>query len=369
MNYYCHSIIALYLIFINALSLSAQTIHYDLDAVHSSDRIKIEFNKNIEFLGFVLYIGEPESESSQPSTHPMRLLLDEKRSQLKGEESLHKVFELGAELSYSLFVELFARLDELPLPDDYKIPDNMMHRHYLYTPDEIALVYEILGYVNKFYKLAEFDQFYKSTQVWYEAALSEIIPIKPEVVWIEAMEDFYEQKFAEYKIIPSLTFWSGPGFGFKELREDGDIAYFVLGPLRDDFRFDEKDRLATLAIHEFGHSFVNHLLETTCGDLIDITTPLFDPISHSMSSQGYPNWHYTITEHFVRAGEVLIPELLNDMKMSEDALAWNTVERSFIFLPFIVDRLRYYRIINNLSYEQSLRSTMMDLKNYYLHQR
>lgn len=71
-------------------------------------------------------------------------------------------------------------------------------------------------------------------------------------------------------------------------------------------------------------------------------------------------------EHFVRAGEVLIPELLNDTAMSESTLELYTNERSFIYLPFIVDRLRACRIEEGLSYELSIRNTMEDLKNEYL---
>lgn len=324
--------------------------------------INIEFNKNIEFLGYALYMGEPAAEPLQPSTHPLRLLLDEKRMNLNGEESLLKMFELGADLDYSLFVELFTRMDELPYSDEFKIPDDFIQR----TAVDIDLIREIIEEANIFYYLSEFDQFWESSQTWYEKVLKEINTIKPEDKWIETMEEFYEQQFSEYKIIPSLTFWSGPGFGFNAEGENATRAYFVLGPLRDDFRFDLRDRLTILAIHEFGHSFVNHLLETACADLIEETVPLFEPISDSMSAQGYPEWPYAINEHFVRAGEVLIPELLNDTAMSDGTLTWNTEERSFIYLPFIVDRLRDYRIMEGLSYEQSIRNTMKDLKNEYV---
>lgn len=126
------------------------------------------------------------------------------------------------------------------------------------------------------------------------------------------------------------------------------------------------EQARTLAIHEFGHSFVNHLLETTAADLIKETSPLYEPISTGMSAQGCPEWSYAITEHFVRAGEVLIPELLNDTAMSDSTLQWNTKERSFIYLPFIVERLRTYRITEGLSYELSIRNTMEDLKSEYL---
>lgn len=359
MKLICKIILALGLMGIHN-NLKAQSPPSAEETVNTSHTINIEFNKNIEFLGYALYIGEPEAEP-HTSTHPLRLLLDKKRLKLNGEESLLKVFELGAELDYSFFVELFALMDELPYSGEFKIPNDFMHRSSVDT----ALIHEIMEQANIFYQISEFDQFWESSHIFYEKALKEINAIKPEDKWVETMEEFYEQQFTEYKIIPSLTFWSGPGFGFNAKDENGITAYFVLGPLHDDFRFDQRDRLTTLAIHEFGHSFVNHLLETTSADLIDKTAPLFDPISESMSTQGYPKWTYAINEHFVRTGEVLIPELLNNSAMSESTLEWNT-KRSFIYLPFIVNRLRNYRITEGLTYEQSIRNTMKDLKNEYM---
>src|SRR5690606_25335904 len=77
----------------------------------SKDIVTIEFLKNIEFLGYVLHIGEPEDEPSQSAAnHPLRLALDEKRHKLKNEESITKIFELGEALPYSLFVKLFTKM-------------------------------------------------------------------------------------------------------------------------------------------------------------------------------------------------------------------------------------------------------------------
>lgn len=328
--------------------------------------VKVEFNKNVEFLGYALHIGEPEDEPFEASnSHPLRQDLNEKRSQLKGEESLIKIFELGAELSYSFFVELFTRMDELPHEREYQIPNDILQNNRLNTPADLALMQEIMKQVNVFYQVSEFEQFWESSQSWYAKAKAEIDEIKPDENVIKTMEGFYEQKFLVYRIIPSLTFWSGPGFGFYEEGKKGNTAYFVLGPLSDDFRFNLDDRLKTLAIHEFGHSFVNHVLETTCSDLINDTESLFAPIVEKMRPQGYPEWQYCVNEHFVRAGEVLIPELMNDTTLSESNLMWNTEEKDFIYLPFIVHQLRSYRIEKDLSYKESIQKTMLDLKNKF----
>ena len=189
----------------------------------------------------------------------------------------------------------------------------------------------------------------------------QLSPEYPNVL-IDVLENFYGQQFAKYKIIPSLTFWPGPGFGF----EGENIAFFVLGPFNHDLNFNNTERLKTLAIHEFGHAFANHILETSCINIIEETRPLFDPIAESMYSQSYPKWSYCVDEHFVRAGEVLIPEMMNNKSLSESNLLFNTEEKNFIYLPFIVDQLRKYRILEGLSYEESAKKTLQDLKKKFM---
>lgn len=330
---------------------------------NSKNNVTIKFLKNIEFLGFILHIGDPGNEPSQAvANHSFRLALDEKKDKFKNAESISKIFELGEELSYSLFVELFTKMDELPKNEGFKIPADIMQNHYLNTSADASLIQEIMEQVNLFYELSEFEVFWETHQEWYNNALAEINEIKPDHEVINVLENFYEHQFSTYKIIPSLTFWSGPGFGFK----GENTAFFVLGPLTDDFKFNDADRLKTLAIHEFGHAFANEILETNCSDIIEETRPLFDPIAESMHSQSYPEWSYCVNEHFVRAGEVLIPELMNNKIISQSNLKRYTEEKNFIYLPFIVDRLRNYRIGEGLSYEQSVRKTMEDLKERYM---
>jgi hypothetical protein len=192
--------------------------------------------------------------------------------------------------------------------------------------------------------------------------MKDITEIKPKDRVFETMEEFYQQKFSTYKIIPSLTIQPGPGFGFKE--KGNQTAYFVLGPHTEDFRFDNSDQLRRLAIHEFGHSFVNPLMDESFASIISDTESLFGPIANKMNEQGYPQWWYCVNEHFVRAGEVLILELMNDNSLSKSVLKKDTEVKDFIYLPFVVNRLRTYRIEQGNSYVQSVRRTMLDLKEF-----
>ena len=73
--------------------------------------------------------------------------------------------------------------------------------------------------------------------------------------------------------------------------------------------------------------------------------------------------HYDDHKQLKRLDHVF---LMNDTMQSESNLRWNTEEKEFIYLPFIVDQLRIYRIEKGLSFKQSIRKTMLDLKKEFM---
>ena len=177
------------------------------------------------------------------------------------------------------------------------------------------------------------------------------------------MEKFYEHEFSSYQIVPSLTIWSGPGWGFKSANEQ--IATFVLGPLEKNYDYSDKERFQNLAIHEFGHSFVNDVVLENASDIIEETQNLFLPIKESMIPQGYSNWETCVNEHFVRAGEIIVPELMGDSSISTDLLQDYTEKRKFTYLSFIVDKMKYYRIQKNYSFKESVRKALIDVQKNF----
>ena len=70
--------------------------------------------------------------------------------------------------------------------------------------------------------------------------------------------------------------------------------------------------LVAVIIHEFGHSFVNPVVDSIPPVDISKTERLFEPIKSAMEKQGYNTWKTCLYEHFVRAGEVVIAKLLDD---------------------------------------------------------
>lgn len=323
--------------------------------------ISVNFNKNVELLGYMVHLAEPED--NDPS-HPISIELNKWPGDLNN-TSLSKIYELAGDKSYGFFAALFVQLPDFPLPENYVFPQSVLDRHDYTTNEEISRIKTLLDLTSEFYQNSKFETLWSNLEP-HRAKTTETLKTVVEsqnfAEILTEMEGFYQQKFATYQIVPSLTIWSGPGWGFNDT---GKSPMFVLGPLNKNYDYTDTEKLKNLSVHEFGHSFVNHLVLQNLSDYISETEHLYLPLKESMTPQGYPNWEGCIIEHFVRAGEVLIPELMGNEALSQSNLNWNIEEKKFIYLPFIVDHLRDYRLNKGLSYKESLINTMIDLKEEF----
>ena len=193
--------------------------------------------------------------------------------------------------------------------------------------------------------------------------LTNISEHKPSQKQMEIMESFYQSDYAHYEVVPSFTIWSA-GWGINNGR--GRKATFVLGPLDKNYDYSDTLRFLHLSVHEFGHSFVNHVVLPNKEQLKKSRGLFTGELKANMTRQGYPDWESCMVEHFVRAGEIIIPELMGNTEGSE-ALMKNYIEdRKFIYLPFIIEQLKKYRLEKNYSYEDSVRMTLIDFEKTYV---
>ena len=306
--------------------------------------VSIQFNKNIELVGYIIHLAEPEDNDPE---HPITKELSKWSSNAK-QPSLHKIYQLGGSLPYELFIQLFNELPLFPLPDNYTIPTSIAKKYRSYT-DSVTLSTLILE-ANQFYKTSNFEKIWSNLEVYRKETLKTLEGNAPSKQLLSTMEEFYQQDYDTYHIVPSLTIWPRVGWGFNTVTKQRKKANFVLGPLNKNFDFSNKAGFENLAIHEFGHSFVNHVVLSTSSGAIKATEKLYLPLKDKMTPQGYNNWETCVIEHFVRAGEILVPELLNEPFMNEALMKDYTEKRKFIYLPFIVDKMRDYRITQKVSY-------------------
>ena len=319
---------------------------------------KIHFSKNVELFGYLIQLAEPEAHDPN---HPITQILAQGADDINN-PAVQSIYEVGGHLPYETFVKLFYALPEFQLTETYTFTTEILSRQGITTEEELETIKTLLGHVNQFYQTSKFEQVWTQLEPHRQSTLELLAGNLPSTALLQQVEDFYQQEFTGYEVVPSLTIWSGPGWGFQTPKGKEKIATFILGPLEPNFNYADGARFENLAIHEFGHSFVNHVVLGTVGEQITQTEALFEPVREAMAPQGYQNWETCVIEHFVRAGEVLIPELMGDAAASQVALTRHTESSSFIYLPFIVDQLRAYRVEQDLSYEEAVRKTMDDLR-------
>lgn len=331
--------------------------------------IQIQFNKNIELLGlvyFIAWLGE-EIESDEAMLdyggrqiqgkewYAYGYALYQKYKAHRESEVLAGLYDIAGNIGTDYFVALFVQLEDFP---NAKLTGDIEERHFIeFSPNkDVAEAREnvtvLIDIMNRFYQEVDFDAYLSSSAAYYEQALLQVkytLPASDGL--IPAMESFYQQQFDQYTLLPSLTIPAGSGFGVQYTSNKQTKIYNVFGPLtlqkfkdtnQPDMGFGDEKRLRELTIHEFGHSFVNPVIDKIPQYFIDESSPLYKPIKSVMEDQGYIEWKYCLDEHFVRAGEVIIARNLGHTKEAEELEAHYINDRKFLYLPLIIEELENY---------------------------
>lgn len=321
--------------------------------------INVKFNKNIEFFGYIIHLAEP---SVIDETHPIKIILDQYQDN-QNNATLHQIFNEGSHLTYAFYVDLFYSLPELPLKKQNDLLQILREAYPNKSKDEINQLERIISLANKFYGESNFESIWMALDQFRSETVVNLNERLPSNDLMFAIESFYEQRFMKYSIVPSLTIWPTAGWGFED--SENAKASFILGPLDEDFNFNDTEKFRNLAIHEFGHSFVNKVVLKN-KQLIEETEALYPTLSKQMTKQGYIDWESCIIEHFVRAGEIIIPESINEDYNTTNLLNDYVNKKYFVYLPFIIKRLKFYRFEKKFTYSASVTATLSELKEKFL---
>lgn len=316
-------------------------------------KITIETNKNIEFLGYIIEQGDPMGNDKN---HPISIIMN-RYPENKDSETLFKLFNLAGTIDYSTLTHLMYFLPELPLDNTYSVPEELATYLGFSSMDAKKQLDQLVLEMNKYYKETNFEIIWNELSPHRDHLTSFLHENKPEVRVFDLMEKFYQYKYNHYSIQPIITLWPC-GFGIREL--ENQKAVFVMGPLHYNYDFTDKEAYINLAIHEFGHSFVNHVVLKNEA-LLEKTKFLYTPIQEAMVRQGYSDWETCMIEHFVKAGEVIIRDLMGNKKQSENLLNYYTEDKKHIYLPSLVENLKKYRTDHNLTYEDAVNAALSDL--------
>ncbi|NMM50129.1 DUF4932 domain-containing protein [Marinigracilibium pacificum] len=347
----------------------------------TNPKLKIHFEKNVEFIGFIYFIGF-ETEGIEDKTiningkeipkkewHNYGYSFYKKYHSKFNSEHLQKAISVANHLWLDKILNLLIRVQDFPNAD---IPSDLPLQFYIdFSIDKDSVsAYQnasiFLSELNEFYEEINFDQYLNECDFFYQKAITEIEQTKPKYDFISSLENYFSNEYNSYHLIPSLTLPKTMGFGLKY--PDGGICN-VFGAL--DFQvisnpdslnmgFKNEIKLRELSIHEFGHSFIHKAWASIPDSLINATSHLMTPIKEQMYDQGYNNWNTVINEHIIRTVELIIAK--NNTTINEyNVLRKDYLEkRQFIYIPIFEKILINYKK-NYSGFEEAVIDSIMIL--------
>lgn len=331
-----------------------------------SIKLRIGFNKNVEFLGFMYFIGYEGTNIETKTLTIDGKEIAEKDWQRYGyffyqkykqyANSKHAAAAMGVadHLWLSDILPLLLQVPDFP---NAKLTADIEERYYLpfakdrnrETAKKNAGIF--LTACNELYMEVNFDHYLGETSIHYRSALDQLERNLPSAEFITYTENFYRKKFERYVMLPSLTIPKGMGFG-PRLTVNGKIeAYSIFGAVNHqtladtaqlDMGFGTPSKIRELGIHEFGHSFVNPQFDQMDNDRIQAIVSLFEPLRSAMEEQGYNTWKACLNEHLVRAGEIMIAEKMHDQATVRKLKNEYINVRKFIYIPAILKELERF---------------------------
>ncbi|MEO1096141.1 MAG: DUF4932 domain-containing protein [Bacteroidota bacterium] len=203
---------------------------------------------------------------------------------------------------------------------------------------------EFLKLLNEFYLDTDCESFFENNQDLYVMASRNFSKVFEELD-VNWYRDFYGQKpKGEFRIVNGLGNGGG-NYGPKILVQGNEIVYAVMGTWSVDSLgipvYRVNDYFPTL-LHEFNHSFVNHVVQKHYDDLATSGTKIFEPLKSQMESLAYGTWLTMYAEAVVRAAVLKYlkdhnyPESLIEKELNQQ------INSGFYWTAELVEELEKY---------------------------
>jgi len=212
--------------------------------------------------------------------------------------------------------------------------------------------------LKNFYIDRNLNSFFDENAHFINGAINEVINNAPKD-YLSKMEKYYGEEIFKFKFyinpfdaLPyEKDFWHGNGP--KILTDKGTIANMISSaylPLKkqpniddyEEFGFNNPKTIKFLITHEFGHSFVNHTLDSYTNEINKYNDLFYSGLNEKMNPQGYSNWTICIIEHFVRLGEIRIAEINGEKDRADELRKMHINEFSFVLIPYFEKKIIEY---------------------------
>lgn len=254
----------------------------------------------------------------------------------------HELIQLATKLrnergvSYDAVMGLAVRLDDrLNLSDTARID----------TRWDRTKLKEFVNLLKKFKKETEFDKFYAQNLALYTEASRRFLPIYDELD-LEWYRNFYGQEPKESYIIINSMSNGGGNYGASVDGKDGHRnVYAIMGSWSVDsvgMIHYPRNAYFPILLHEFNHSFVNHLIEANLDSLRASGEQIIALVGEQMRRQAYGAWQTVFSESLVRAAVIIYMKDHNFLAGQIEQEISMQKSRGFVWIGKLVNELETY---------------------------
>ncbi|WCO01069.1 DUF4932 domain-containing protein [Psychroserpens ponticola] len=225
---------------------------------------------------------------------------------------------------------------------------------------------KFLKLLNIFYTDADCETFFNSNKELYKTASNRFKNVYQNLD-LEWYQNFYGAKpKGEFRIINGLGN-GGASYGPHIMYPNGnEVVYAIMGTWSVDSlgmpNYEMKEYFPTI-LHEFNHSFINHLVEKYRSQLQESGTIIFNKVKDEMNKQAYGNWKTMYDEALVRATVIKYMKDHNYDRRSIEKELDEQLNSSFLWTDALVKELERYD--NNRDSYPTLEHFMTELVIFF----
>ena len=303
---------------------------------------KPKVDKRVELLSIVFRLAErPEYSSQTFKLYTDRI--EQHFEKYKKHELIQFTKSVVNEnyVSYDAVMRMAINLDDnLKLLSDVK---DVWQQDQRWNKENVETFVTLL---QKFYIDTEFDTFFNDNADLYNEAIKRYTSIY-EQIDLDWFHFFYgKEPSEEFSVIIGMGFGGnyGPSLDYTNGKR---TVYSIVGVgMTDDRGMPDFHPMSfIILVHEFGHSFVNYLIEKNTEEFKENGERIFSVVKDEMAKQAYGSWKTMLCEALVRASVIKYAKdhkLMIGNDLMSDFLITVEKENSFFWIEELVAELENY---------------------------
>ena len=195
---------------------------------------------------------------------------------------------------------------------------------------------------------SDFSDFWKENEAFYRQFLAQFShEVICDIDVVGLLESYFNMKQTSFDVILCPLFGDS-NYGLRIPDPDGGLRTYALmavSQTENGAMSLDQNRLLEVLLHEFGHSFVNPVVDLH-SDLVVQSSDRYEPIRKKMTEQAYTSWNICVYEHFVRAAVIRLIETIRGPAAAENLIRYDE-RRYFGYIRPLVAKLREYEALRD----------------------